>query len=163
MTAIGLVVLLFAAEAFYVPLRAFQLSPEPPELYKWLGEQEGDFAVAELPVDPTGYGVFARQVYYSIYHWKKLLVGYSGYQSDENRSRLRRLNETFPEDRCLDELRDLSVRYVIVLEGRLEPEKLEALRSQERLELVHRFDGISVYRFRPAAGEPNNPLRDRRS
>lgn len=147
-----IVTVLFAAESFYFPLHVRPFDPEPPPLYSWLGEREGDFAVAEYPIYPKDYGISARQVYYSIYHWKKLLVGYSGYQSGENVSRLRRLDAAFPDNRCLDELEGLSVRYVVVFEGRVGPATLAAVREQGRLVPVRRFGSLAVYRLRPSAG-----------
>ncbi len=143
-----LLAVIFAAEAFYAPLPTYTFDPNPPELFKWLGRQEGDFAVAEFPVDPLNYGGNMRRVYYSIHHWKKLLVGYSGYQSQENKERLTRLNRTFPSDECIEELRSLDVRFVIVLENRLTAEQREALRSQAQLVFDRNFNGAMVYRIR---------------
>ncbi|HUX08062.1 MAG TPA: hypothetical protein VMX35_12180 [Acidobacteriota bacterium] len=144
-------VVLFSAEALYAPLRVFSFDPNPPELYKWLGRQQGDFAVAEFPVDPLNYGGNMRRVYLSIHHWKKLLVGYSGYQSQENKGRLARLNRTFPSDECIEELRSLNVRYVIVLADRLAADQRDALRSQAQLAFENNFHGAMIYRVRTSA------------
>jgi hypothetical protein len=149
----GIVVVVFAAESLYAPLNVYKFNPTPPELFTWLGRQDGDFAVAEFPVDPLNYAGSIRRVYYSIYHWKKLLVGYSGYQSPGNRERLRRLNDEFPSDACLNELRGLDVRYVIVLEDRLAPEQVAELKTQKGLLFVRDFGGSRVYRLRTSAGE----------
>lgn len=143
--ALSLIILAFAAESTYAPLPVHR-TQDGPELYKWLARQEGEFAVVEFPVDPRNYTASARQVFYSIYHWKRLLVGYSGYQSKENYDRLNRLNESFPSDTCLDELESLSVKYVIVFRDRLAAEdiqngssKLESLGKQYRLETEKEF------------------------
>ena len=151
--ALAIVIVIFMTESVFLPLRVNHWPNEPPEIYRWLGSQEGDFTVVEFPMDPTGYGIFARQIFYSIYHWKKMLVGYSGYQSEENRERLARLNASFPSGKCLDELQSLSVRYVVLLEGRMPKEKLEALKRQPRLRLAKRFGYTPVYELTPSAGE----------
>jgi len=147
------IVLLFAAEALFAPLPVFRFDPEPQPVYRWLGEQEGDFAVVEFPLDPDNYYLSLRQVYSSIYHWKKLVVGYSGYHTEKNKSLQRRLNELFPSGKCLVELRRLGVRYALVLEDRLSQRQRQALRAQRGLKLEKRFGGMSAYRVMPAAGE----------
>lgn len=144
---IALVILLFAVEANYVPIQLFPADPPPPEVYRWLGTQEGEFTVAEFPINVKGYPEFIRQVYNSIYHWKNLLVGYSGFQSRENEARLRRLNNTFPSDSCLDELRELKVRYVLVFESRLDSKRLELLRRQDALEEMRHYGNLGVYQL----------------
>ena len=160
--AVGLVAAVFAAESLFAPL-AIRPVPEAPELYSWLATQDGKFTVVEFPLDPRNYTASCRQVFHSIYHWKYLLVGYSGYQSQENVERLTRLNDTFPTDNCLDELEDLSVRYLVVFRDRLRREdsrtggaKLEALEGQDRLERVAVFGEqgeLEVYALKPSSGE----------
>lgn len=140
----------FAVESVFAPLTLHEL-PRRIDVYHWLGEQPGDFAVIEFPVDPTGWAQHIRQVYGSIHHWKRLIVGYSGYQSPENVALLTRLNAGFPDDTCLDELANLDVRYVIVITGRLEEEQRAALARQDRLQAVKQYDGLVVYRL---SGQP---------
>ena len=137
--------LLFAVESLHAPLPSYPVNPGPEPRHRFLAEQPGDFTVVEFPLDPHNYTISTRQIFNSIYHWKKLLVGYSGFQTPENVARLQRLQETFPSDRCLDELEELDVRYVIVLEARLWPEILEKLHTQARLQQVRRFGDIGVY------------------
>jgi hypothetical protein len=149
-----LVVLLtfFVVEANYAP---FTLYPawEVPDAYHWLGEQEGDFAVAEFPVSPRGFGMFIRQVYGSIHHWKKLLVGYSGFQSKGNIELLKWLNDSFPGDKCLDELSQLDVKYVLVFEKRLTKDKYSLLQGQERLTERKRYGHFTIYELVQASGK----------
>jgi hypothetical protein len=109
--------------------------------------------VAEFPVSPRGFGMFIRQVYGSIHHWKKLLVGYSGFQSRENIERLKRLNDSFPEDNCLDVLSRLNVKYVLVFEKRLDRNKFEQLRNQDRLTERKRYGHFAVYELIPVSGK----------
>jgi len=136
---------LFAAEAIYAPMDTYPYVSEPAPRLRFLAEQPGDFAIVEIPLDPSNYTISARQLFNSIHHWKKLLVGYSGFQTDENLRRLERLAATFPTDDFIDELQDLGVRYVIVREDRLGRSRLRALQAQPRLQLVRRFGEIVFY------------------
>jgi len=149
--ALALVVVLFAGEASFAPLRTWDYPHEARPLNEFLAAQPGDFAVVEFPLDPFGYTVNMRQVLNSIYHWKRLLVGYSGYQSPENIALLRRVRDTFPSDACLDELIDLDVRFVVVLEDRVDADFLAAVRAQSRLQLAWQYDAWLVYRVLPQA------------
>ncbi len=151
--AIGL---LFAAEATFAPLRTWEYHQQPRPLNEYLAAQPGDFAVVEFPLDPFGYTINMRQVHNSIFHWKRLLVGYSGYQSQDNIDLLRRVRDRFPSDVGLDELHDLDVRFIVLLSDRLEPEILEAVSAQPRLELTWSYDGWLVYRVLP---RPRDDLR----
>ncbi|MGD8331287.1 MAG: hypothetical protein PVJ49_17785, partial [Acidobacteriota bacterium] len=143
-------VVLFAGEASFAPLRTWDYPHEPRPLNEFLAAQPGDFAVVEFPLDPDGYTINMRQVLNSIYHWKRLLVGYSGYQSPENIALLRRVRDTFPSDACLDELAALDVRFVVVLEDRVNERFLAAVRAQPRLLLAWQYDTWLVYRVLPA-------------
>ena len=149
--AIGLI---FAAEASFAPVRTWQYDQQPRPLNDFLAAQPGDFAVVEFPLDPFGNAINMRQVHHSIFHWKRLLVGYSGYQSQENIDLLRRIRDRFPSDSGLDELYDLDVRFVVVLGDRVEPELLEAVDAQPRLEPTWSSDGWLVYRVLPGVRRP---------
>ena len=141
------VLVLFVAESAYAPMRTWPYVPGPAPRHRFLAEQPGDFAVVEIPLDPSNHTISSRQVFNSIYHWKKLLVGYSGFQTDDNVRRLERLAATFPAEAFIDELLDLGVRYVIVREDRLGPTHLRDLRAQPRLRLAQRFGETAIYRI----------------
>ena len=149
--AIGLI---FAAETSFVPVRTWDYDQQPRPLNEFLAAQPGDFAVVEFPLDPFGNAINMRQVHHSMFHWKRLLVGYSGYQSQENIDLLRRVRDRFPSDAGLDELHNLDVRFVVVLSDRVEPELLEAVGRQPRLEPTWSYDGWLVYRVLPRARRP---------
>ena len=138
---------LFAAEAIYAPMNTYPYESEPAPRLRFLAEQPGDFAVVEIPLDPSNYTISARQTFNSIHHWKKLLVGYSGSQTDDNVRLLSRLAATFPTDDFIDELQELGVRYVIVREDRLGRSALRDLRAQPRLQPARRFGEIVFYTF----------------
>jgi len=147
-----LLVAAFAVEAAYAPLRTWEYPHEPRPLNQWLAEQSGDFAIVEFPLDPFDYTINMRQVFNSIFHWKKLLVGYSGYQSDENIDLLRSIRDRFPSDECLDDLAALDVRFVVVLANRVDAGFLAAVSAQERLTPAWSFEDWLVYRVEPRTG-----------
>ena len=145
---VGLAVL-FAIEASFSPMTVYPFVPGPEPRQQFLAEQPGDFAVVEFPTDPRNHTLSSRQIFNSVHHWKRLLVGYSGFQTEENIERLERLNSSFPADECLDELEDLGVRYVMVLEARYGPRHLRQILQQPRLRQVQRFGDTGIYELLP--------------
>lgn len=144
-----LIGLLFAGEAAFAPLRTWPYEQQPRPLNEFFAEQPGDFAVVEFPLDPFGYAINMRQVYQSIFHWKRLLVGYSGFQSQANIDLLRRIRDRFPSDECLDELSRLDVRFVVLLADRVSTPLRQAVAAQPRLEPAWSQQGWLVYRVLP--------------
>ena len=138
--------LAFSVEASFAPLRTWPYERQPRPINAFLAGQPGDFAIVEFPLSPFSTSINARQVWESIFHWKRLLVGYSGYQSPANVDLLRSIRDGFPSDACIDELVGLDVRFVIVLEDRVEPELLAAIAAQPRLLQAWSGDGRVVYR-----------------
>ena len=152
--ALALLGIVFAVEAAYAPLRTWEYAHEPRPLNEFLARQPGDFAVVEIPVDPFATTINMRQVANSVYHWKRLLVGYSGYQSPENIDLLRRVRDTFPSDACLDELVELGVRYVVVLRDRVDADLLQAVQTQPRLARAWEYEAWLVYRLTSGEDRP---------
>ena len=111
--AIGAAMIL---EYWVVPLRLWPY-PDRPPLYTFLARQP-DGIVAEFPVPRVDMlpGHDARYVYMSIFHWKRLVNGYSGYYPPSYIERMERL-ATFPDTGSLAQLRADGVRYVIVHES----------------------------------------------
>jgi hypothetical protein len=71
--------------------------------------------VIELPLPvPDGLpGRDAQYEFWSISHWHPLVNGYSGYYTPEYIQTLDRMR-TFPDDRSIDRLKTLGVRYLVV-------------------------------------------------
>ena len=113
-------VLLIAAgmmlEYWIEPLRMARYPVRPP-LYHFLAKQP-DGVVAEFPVPELSLlpGHDARYAYMSIFHWKRLVNGYSGHYPPSYIARMHRL-ATFPDAGSLAQLRSDGVRYVIIHEG----------------------------------------------
>jgi hypothetical protein len=91
----------------------------PPPVYEWLAEQQGGFAIVELPLLPATLtyrkAAFDESIYMvrSTTHWKRLVNGYSGIEPALHRE-AREASLSFPAPACLAVFRRLGVRYVIV-------------------------------------------------
>ncbi len=138
-----------------------------PDVYDWLAEQ-GDVAVIELPTHALGpAGTYDRDLklapmdifeylyregdimYFSTYHWKKVVNGYSGYSPFFYRRTITEM-QGFPSQRSIDLLRGLGVAYVLwdwywVPSQRMEEFNLR-LFSTPGLSHVGDFENKSVFR-----------------
>jgi hypothetical protein len=123
--AIGAAVVL---EYWVVPVLLWPYPNRPP-LYEFLARQP-DGVVAEFPVFLAHD---ARYAYMSIFHWKRLVNGYSGYHPLSYMERIRRLFR-MPDPSALAQLRADGVRYVIIHEGsyRLPAEAGDIMAALER-------------------------------
>jgi hypothetical protein len=148
-----------------------------PKVYEWLRGQ-GDVRVIELPTESlSGANIYDRDlmlnpdnvydyvcrecdiVYYSTYHWKKLVNGYSGYSPFFYRRTMTEM-QGFPSQRTMDLLRGLKIDYLIwdwswIDQSRLEEYNIRMF-STPGLSLVGDFDNKSVFRVEPgntAAGQ----------
>lgn len=145
----------FAIEASFAPLSTAVVSGGPDPVNAWLARQPGDFAVLEVPVRVDNLTAHSRQLRQSVFHFKKLLVGYSGWRSEAVRERLERLDRTIPSAAALAELDQLGVRYLIAVENRLPADFPERLRASGRLTVVENLDTISIWQLH--AEEPSDP------
>jgi hypothetical protein len=114
--AIAAVIAVVMLEYWVVPLRLMAYPVRPP-LYEFLAQQP-DGVVIEFPVPRLDRlpGHDARYAYMSIYHWKPLANGYSGYYPPSYLKRMERM-VTFPDRLSLEQLRADGVRYIVVHEG----------------------------------------------
>ncbi|MHC1686991.1 MAG: hypothetical protein AB9879_04710 [Methanothrix sp.] len=112
-TAISSIVLLIIIiESTNIPLCSdtMPIGQEIPDVYKWLANEKGDFAIAEIPSDIWSD---TKYMYFSTYHWKKLINGYSGFFPDfylENMSAIM----SFPSLESIDRLNTIGAKYLIV-------------------------------------------------
>jgi hypothetical protein len=121
--------LLILFESASVPI---SMSPMPtgekiPPVYRWLKEQPGDFAILEIPLPaaPAKVHQAAAYMYYSTYHWKSLVNGYSGCFPPEYDRLYQTEMGDFPSPASLAAIKRLGVRYVIFHYGeyRMKPRK----------------------------------------
>jgi len=123
--SIAIIAALFA-EFYSSPLRHFKVptGDKIPEVYKWLASQPNDFVIAEFPQlpslswlpeekrleeDPLGF----RYMYYSTYHWKKLVNGRSGFIPPTS-AHITEALMRFPSRETVNMLRYLGVKYVLL-------------------------------------------------
>lgn len=147
LAALILLLTLFAAESSFAPLPLFPIE-EPHPLYQWIGEKPGTFTVLEYPVNASGHAEAIRQVYGSIHHWKDLIVGYSGFQTEENIALQQFINQGFPEPPVLEKLAELNTRYICVFLDRIEEARRMAIDESVRagrLSAVKEFGTMTVY------------------
>jgi hypothetical protein len=117
---------------------------EPPALYAWLAQQPKGI-VAELPMPFLDQwpGPDARNSYMSIFHWRPLVNGYSGYLPTSYALRLDAVRE-FPDGTSVEYLRTERVRYLILHLMDYTPHDaltiLDTLKHRDRLEELGRFD-----------------------
>lgn len=125
------------------------LDSRRPYVYSWLAEQQ-DAVVLELPVPPPNAlpGEAPRYMWLSTFHWRPLVNGYSGHYPRSHVRLMSRLR-TFPDERSLQALRDLAVKYVIVHERGQKPYELSAM----LLAMHGRREFRPVAEFQGAGGE----------
>lgn len=144
-----------------LPVKSMKVGQEVPEVYQWLAEQPEDFAIIELPMPPLGPDVIwyeqtpkeAPYLYYSTYHWKKLVNGYSGYTAPSYFMIWQEMND-FPSQNSMDLLRGLGVKYCIVHLDKYSVDRQEQLMKEieqrESLKLTKSFEPKDyVYQIEP--------------
>lgn len=153
--------LIFEYISIPLPVKAIKVNKEIPEVYQWLAQQPGDFAIIELPMPPIGPQYIwyeqtpkeAIYLYYSTYHWKKIVNGYSGYTAPSYFMIWQEM-DSFPSQDSIDLLRGLGVKYCIVHLNRYAIDRQEQLireiEQRRDLKLVKIFDSHDyVYQIEP--------------
>jgi hypothetical protein len=165
LAAFGITLLvLFEAASFPVRMHYRPYGQDFPALYHWLARQPEDFALLELPM-PTAPEEFWREadyVYFSAFHWKKLVNGYSGFFPPGYLRFYAEGMRGFPSRETLKHLRDLGLRCVVVHFDRYDPGKREAIKTVFRLNgdlftLERTFGEDWVYLAAGGAGRPADP------
>jgi hypothetical protein len=154
-TAIG-VALVFELAAF--PLQTEPYHLDIPAIDRWLDTQPKPFAIAEVPLaNPRNLGAAERrQTTYMIHamaHWQKTVHGYSGLRPPLHTALYTTLL-SFPDEKSLNALRALGVRYVVVhtdFYGRDEWRMVDTRIAQlpQRLRLEHVEGPGRVYSIAP--------------
>jgi hypothetical protein len=112
--ALGLTIVVFLnVEYLTLPQQrnVFPTVKDIPPTYKWLRQQPGDFSIMELPLR-SNIGWDAVAMYFSLFHQKKLVNGYSGFIPPST-VYIRQVLHIFPSVAGIDILRALGVKYVI--------------------------------------------------
>ncbi len=136
-----------------VPLTAVPVGEKVPAVYRWLADQEEDLAFAAFPARiPLEY----TRVFYSAYHWKSMVNGFSGY-APYLYVELAERSPELPSPALLDDLARLGVDLVLVETGSYPPKSRKRLldkiehRAADALRPLGDFDGVRVYALDGAA------------
>jgi len=129
------------------PMERIELLRTPPDVYRLL-RQLPNSLILELPVaepDRAAISVDVFYMYYSTFHWHRLLNGYSGFLP-RHYTRLLELLRTFPDKRSIHELRVRQADYVLIHSGMnywsFTPEET----LQERMAASRDFALVGCYR-----------------
>ncbi len=101
-------------EYLSIPQRMYSVpvKKDIPPTYLWLKEKPGDFPIIELPF-LTPIGRESTYMYFSLFHKKKIVNGYSGFIPSDTRH-LRKRFDGFPSRSSIKSLKELDVKYVIL-------------------------------------------------
>jgi hypothetical protein len=130
---------------------------QTPPVYGWLKQQPQNAVVLELPAmssywawnDPLAIPRLARQEYFSTYHWRPTILGYSGFYPPLYQETINFLLN-FPSSETLSYLRGLDVRFVVLHADQFEPPQWDAVAKRlpvfaDQLQLVQQFGQDYVY------------------
>lgn len=154
------VILLLLGEMMPSSITMARVPPksEIPEVYSWLGRQEGEAPAVILPAADGSserelqYSELAPlRMYFNTVNWKKMVNGYSGYMP-ASYEELAQATREFPSREGFQFLRKLGVEYIVV-EGGLYGEEtvrriVEWAEADPGVELVHQSQGDYVLRLR---------------
>ena len=133
-------------EALRAPL-AFVGVPHVPALYDAL-RREADAVIVELPLF-AGASVSenARYMVHSTRHFRPMVNGYSGFETETFRRRAERWRR-FPEPDVLADMINLGVTHVVVDTRQLDASQVSAAAGNATLVLVREDEGRRLYRLR---------------
>jgi hypothetical protein len=132
----SVITVVFIAEIWQIntPSVKIPVGKNIPEVYQWLTALQENQIIVELPLKPLQKGdlmdnqlmisydqlnenqVYALEtyrIYFSSYHKKKMINGYSGFFPQTYHDNIELL-ESFPSDSSINALSKLGVRYIIV-------------------------------------------------
>ena len=110
-----------------MPLRTFPASP-PPVYADIARDNPDDGTIVELPMIYSADPRFQDQIYmyYSTFHWQKLVNGYSGFFPPSYLEAAAILR-TFPDNRSLEALAARHTRYVVIHGERMGAEEYQRI------------------------------------
>ena len=147
---VAIVTLLSLAE-FWSPLRVRVNQESPTEAHRWLSHQPAGTVVVEMPV-PTNETLWLYETTYlirSTHHWQRLVNGYSAFAPREYRRTLEALKD-FPDDRSIQRLRELSVRFILL--------NRVSYTGEEFADLIGRLTGSPAFWPSQSFGDGDNQI-----
>jgi hypothetical protein len=103
------------AEFWSAPIMVRPNQEPPTEAHRWLSHQPEGTVVVEMPL-PTNDSLWRWETTYlirSTHHWQPLVNGYSGFVPEQYRQTLVYL-QGFPDERSIERLRELNVRFIVL-------------------------------------------------
>lgn len=140
-------------DGWCVPLQFKYFTAKPPPVHLWLKDQDDVNAVIYFPIyEGKSVHLEMNHVYWSTYHWKKMVNGYSGFFPPELED-LKQELRSFPSKETVDRLRQMGVNYCVINSGKYPREMWHKLRDQlkqftDELEFVKQLDYSLVYRIK---------------
>lgn len=119
-------------EYLTVPQRIMFFPPKNdiPPPYQWIKNQQKNLIILELPF----FNIMAREsiyMYFSCFHQKKIVNGYSGF-FPPHIFYIRQLFKNFPSQSCIEVLKYLDVKYIILHEKMWDEHKIK--RCEKRIQ-----------------------------
>jgi len=150
----SIILILLSLEYISIPLpmEKVPVGKEVPEVYRFLAKEKGDFAIVEIPfLRPIPQE--AIYVYFSSYHFKKLVNGYSGYFPPTTYF-FHYYGRKFPNRDIIDILQYIGVKYVVVHLDKMGKHKRKYFRRNlahfgEELKLKKRFGSDLLFVLSP--------------
>jgi hypothetical protein len=142
-----------------VPFVTMPVGGQIPAVYQWLAQQPGDIPILELPLRLDLREIEGARLYYSTFHWKQLVNGYSGWYTPVY-FKLIGLTQGFPNEPSLRWIAGIGTQYVIVHRWQMTHDELAELDAHLGdyagcLAMVKSFDDDQVYQvLQPLTGKP---------
>ena len=153
-TMIGILIIFLNLEYLSIPqrIRFIPTKENIPPIYKWLKDKKDDFSLIELPFN-NSIGKDSVYMYFSLFHGKKLVNGYSGFLPPEI-FYIRGIFKRFPDPFSLEILKFLKVKYV-VLHPNIWKEEVAA-RKMQRIQDRFKADLKLVKEFKYNIKKPSD-------
>ncbi len=150
-----LAVLLVEFAAFPIPLTQVAVGDRIPPVYKWLAEQPPGLRIVEAPLD---LGIEdMRRMYYSTYHWDRIVNGKSGFRPPECTAAF--LSYAGPTRLLASLMAQMDIDYVIVNEDMM-PGITKMYAQEPWCKRVRVFGPVTVFRFHgERVGRPRLKVR----
>ena len=150
--------LIILAEYFSVPIKTTRIPMEKeiPPVYNWLNKQKGDCPLVEFDLSVAGGYVLSREseyMYFSTFHWKKIVNGWSGYLPAGYGKILELSKNDFPSKELVHLLRGLELEYVLVhtagVDELIRSRIMEKVASREDIKTAGIFGDDIVFALKP--------------
>jgi len=114
------------AEGCSTPVHLTTIPEAPPAIYAELLRDNGDSPAATIIEVPMMIGEDQTYMYYSTFHWQRLLNGYSGF-FPASYFQLFAIMRGFPDARSLDTLRQRNAKYAVIHGELMSPDTYKQL------------------------------------